>query len=65
MKVLDLEYPEDQKVESGRADILFFAKGYSDRSIIHMSDSDARFSFQIESFLSNVKLYDAYTGFEE
>ena len=65
LKVLDVEYPGDQKVESGRADILFFAKGYSDRAIIHMADSDARFSFQIEPFLSNVKLYDAYTGFEE
>jgi prepilin-type N-terminal cleavage/methylation domain-containing protein len=65
LKVLDVEYPGDQRVESGRADILFFAKGYSDRAIIHMADSDARFSFQIEPFLSNVKLYNAYTGFEE
>jgi prepilin-type N-terminal cleavage/methylation domain-containing protein len=65
LKVLDVEYPGDRKVESGRADILFFAKGYSDRVIIHMADSDARFSFQIEPFLSNVKLYGAYTGFEE
>jgi prepilin-type N-terminal cleavage/methylation domain-containing protein len=65
LKVLDVEYPGDQSVESGRADISFFAKGYSDRAIIHMADNDGRFSFQIEPFLSNVKLYDAYTGFEE
>ena len=65
LKVLDVEYPGDEKIESGRADILFFAKGYSDRAIIHMSDGDARFSFQIEPFLSNVKLYNAYTGYEE
>jgi prepilin-type N-terminal cleavage/methylation domain-containing protein len=65
LKVLDVEYPGDEKIESGRADILFYAKGYSDRAIIHMSDSDARFSFQIEPFLSNVKLYNAYTGYEE
>ena len=65
LKVLDVEYPGDQRVESGRADIAFFAKGYSDRAIIHMADNDGRFSFQIEPFLSNVKLYNAYTGFEE
>ena len=65
LRVLDVEYPGDQKVESGRADIAFFAKGYSERAIIHMADNDARFSFQIEPFLSNVKLYNAYTGFEE
>lgn len=65
LKVLDVEYPGDQRVESGRADIAFFAKGYSDRAIIHMADMDTRFSFHIEPFLSNVKLYDAYTGFEE
>jgi prepilin-type N-terminal cleavage/methylation domain-containing protein len=65
LKVLDVEYPGDQRIESGQADILFYAKGYSDRAIIHMADSDARFSFLIEPFLSNVKLNDGYTGFEE
>ena len=65
LKVLDVEYPGDQRVESGRADIKFYAKGYSDRAIIHMADGDTRFSFQIEPFLSNVKTHDGYTGFEE
>lgn len=65
LKVLDVEFPGDLRVASGRVDVSFFAKGYSDRAIIHMADNEARFSFQIEPFLSNVKLYDAYTGFEE
>jgi prepilin-type N-terminal cleavage/methylation domain-containing protein len=64
LRVLGVEYPEDQKVESGRAAINFYAKGYSDRAIIHMTDNETRFSFQIEPFLSNVKMHDAYTGFE-
>lgn len=65
LKVLDVEYPGDRKVESGQADISFFAKGYSDRAIIHMADTDKRFSFQIESFLSNVKMRDGYASFVE
>ncbi|MFZ0726834.1 MAG: type II secretion system protein [Desulfobacterales bacterium] len=65
LKVIDVEYPGDRKVESGQADISFFAKGYSDRAIIHMADTDTRFSFQIESFLSNVKMRDGYASFVE
>ncbi len=65
LKVIDVEYPGERKVESGQADISFFAKGYSDRAIIHMADADTRFSFQIEPFLSNVKMRDGYAGFVE
>jgi prepilin-type N-terminal cleavage/methylation domain-containing protein len=64
LKLSDVEYPGDQKIDSGMAEIHFFPKGYSERAMIHMEDGDRRYSFQIESFLSTVKVYDAYIGFE-
>jgi prepilin-type N-terminal cleavage/methylation domain-containing protein len=65
LKLRDVEYPGDHKIDSGLAEIRFFPKGFSDRAIIHMDDGDQSYSFQIEPFLSTVKVYDGTIGFEE
>lgn len=66
VEVLDLEYPEKGKISSGVADICFYKNGYSDKVFIHIEDNDNnRISLLIEPFLSKVKLYDEYVGFED
>ncbi len=66
ISLLDVEYPEKEKVSSGQADIFFYKKGYSDRALVHISNEDnERFSFLIETFLSRVKLFEKYVSFEE
>jgi prepilin-type N-terminal cleavage/methylation domain-containing protein len=65
LRVIDVEYPGGLTVSSGRAEVNFYPKGYSDRAIIHMANDEAQFGFQIEPFLSNVKMLDDHTGFEE
>jgi prepilin-type N-terminal cleavage/methylation domain-containing protein len=65
MALRDVEYPGAIKIDSGLAEIRFFPKGYSDRAIIHMDDGERFYSFQIEPFLSTVKVYDGTIGFEE
>lgn len=66
IRVLAVEYPHDDKIEAGRADIYFYAKGYSDMAIIHIENSDSeQFSFRIEPFLQQVKMFQQYVGFEE
>lgn len=63
--VMDVEYPGHNRVSSGRADIAFYRKGYSDRVLIHVKDDDDnRFSYLIECFLSNVEITEGYIGFE-
>ncbi len=61
----DVEYPGATKIDSGLAEIRFYPKGYSDRAIIHMDDGDRSYSFQVEPFLTTVKVYDGTIGFEE
>lgn len=65
IKFQDVEFPDEQIISAGRADIYFYEKGYSDKAIIHMvHDEDQRWSFLIEPFLPRVYLYEKYVGFE-
>ena len=64
LKLRDVEYPGDHKIDFGLAEIRFFPKGYSDRAIVHMDDGDRQYSFKIEPFLSTVRVYDGHIGFE-
>ena len=62
--ILDVEYPDEEKISTGQADINFYEKGYSDQAIIHMKNSDdEHFSFLIEPFLSQVRMYNTYVDF--
>jgi prepilin-type N-terminal cleavage/methylation domain-containing protein len=65
LQLNDVEYPGQLKVDSGLAEIHFFPKGYSERAMIHMEDGDKLYSFQIEPFLSTVKVHDGYMAFEK
>ena len=62
--LMDVEYPDEEKISVGRADIYFYKKGYSDNAIIHISTKDNEIlSFLIEPFLSRVRLYNKYIEF--
>ena len=66
VRILDIEYPSIGKVTSGRADINFYKKGYSDKALIHLEDDDEnQISLLIEPFLSKVAVYEEYIRFEE
>lgn len=66
VKVLDVEFPEKGKISSGLADIFFYKNNYSDKALIHIEDSDnQQLSFLIEPFLTKVKMYEKYAGFED
>lgn len=64
VKILDIDYPDRERVSSGEADIFFYPKGYSDWAIIHMQDADGnRYSFVLEPFLPKIKRVDEYLEF--
>jgi hypothetical protein len=64
IKLLDVEFPDQEKISVGQADIYFNEKGYSDKAIIHLeNDDNEKFSFLIEPFLLRVRLYNSYVGF--
>jgi prepilin-type N-terminal cleavage/methylation domain-containing protein len=65
VKVLDVEYPNEEKISVDQAEIRFYKKGYSDKALIHIeNDDNEQLSFLIEPFLAKVKLYEKYAGFE-
>ena len=64
VRVLDVEYPNNRIISFGQAKIAFYRKGYSDRAMIHVAEAEKKLSFQIEPFLSSVKLHEKYIGFE-
>jgi len=64
IKLLDVEYPDQEKISVGQADIYFNEKGYSDKAIIHLEkDDEENISFLIEPFLLRVRLYNSYAEF--
>jgi prepilin-type N-terminal cleavage/methylation domain-containing protein len=64
IKLLDVEYPDNEKITAGQANIYFNEKGYSDKAIIHLeNDDDKKISFLIEPFLLRVRLYNSYAEF--
>ena len=65
IKFSDVEFPKKGRIAQGKAHINFYPQGYSDKAIIHIqTDDDKIYSFLIEPFLSKVKLYKEYIGFE-
>ncbi len=66
IKLLDVEYPDKEKISVGQAHIYFYKKGYSDKAIIHITNNDNEvLSFLIEPFLSRARLYNKYLEFED
>ena len=66
VKLLDVEYPDQKTISAGDAQIYFDERGYSDKAIIHIeNDDNERFSFVIEPFLRQVRLYQKYVGFTD
>jgi len=64
-RILDVEFPGKDKISSGKANIFFYRRGYSDKAYIHIeSDNRAQWTLLIEPFLSSAILYDHYVEFE-
>jgi hypothetical protein len=62
---LDVEYPGKGIVTAGKTPIYFYAKGYSDKALIHIRDTDNTvFSFLIEPFLPVVEVFEERVSLE-
>lgn len=66
VKIMDIEYPVIGRLTSGRTDIRFYRKGYSDKALIHIRDDNdnRQHSLLIEPFLRRVKLFENYVAFK-
>jgi len=63
-RIADVLFADGTIQTAGTVDILFYAKGYSDRAIIHVKDDDGNtISYIIEPFLSRALIKDDYVEF--
>jgi len=65
LRIIDIEYPEKGKIISGKAELIFYKAGYTDKALVHMQEGDSNLSFLIEPFLSNIQFYESYASFDD
>ena len=65
LRVRDVEFPDNKIISSGRTQISFYPKGYSDQAVIHLENKDEKISFRIEPFLSTVKIFEEYVSLQD
>jgi prepilin-type N-terminal cleavage/methylation domain-containing protein len=63
VRLIDIEYPEKGKIDSGITEITFYKEGYTDKALVHLQDGETYLSFLIEPFLSEVRLFEEYASF--
>ncbi len=64
IRFMDVVFPGRGQVASGRTEVYFYPRGYSDQAIIHIENEEARrWSLVIEPFLPSVKLLQEYVTY--
>jgi prepilin-type N-terminal cleavage/methylation domain-containing protein len=64
ISIVDIHFPNKERVTSGKTEIAFYAGGYSDYAVINMQDAGARrFAIRIEPLLPKVKVVDQWLEF--
>lgn len=65
LRIIDIEYPSEGKINSGQAEIIFYKGGYTNKALVHMQDGDTYLSFLIEPFLPSIEIFEKYASFED
>lgn len=66
VRIRDVEFPEIGILTSGKTDIRFYRRGYSDKAFIHIQDDtdNRQHSLLVEPFMRRVKLFNDYVAFK-
>nr|WP_319493860.1 prepilin-type N-terminal cleavage/methylation domain-containing protein [uncultured Desulfobacter sp.] len=65
LKLLNLEFPDDDNRAGDDKTICFFSKGYSDRALVHVREEGREMTIQICMFQKKVHLIDRYVSYED
>ncbi len=64
MQIVDVQFPDEEPVSSGTAQVNFYPAGYSDHVLIHLENDDAeRFSYLVQPLLPKVKFFEDWIDF--
>ena len=61
MQIVNVQFPDQEPISTGSAEIRFYPAGFSDRALIHLENDDAeRFSYLVEPLLPKVKMFEEW-----
>ena len=62
--IVDIQFPQRDRITSGTVAIQFYPGGYSDMALVHLENDDAqRMTYRIEPLLPKVKIFDEWIDF--
>jgi prepilin-type N-terminal cleavage/methylation domain-containing protein len=64
IRYMDVQFPQQERISSGTAEVRFFPAGYSDQVLIHLETDDAeKLTYLVEPLLPKVKIFDEWIEF--
>ena len=61
LRLVDVEYPGQERVTSGTTEVKFYPAGFSDQVLIHMqTDDGGRMTYMVEPLLPKVKFFEEW-----
>jgi prepilin-type N-terminal cleavage/methylation domain-containing protein len=61
MQIVTVQFPDQEPISTGSAEIHFYPAGFSDRVLIQLENDDAqRFSYLVEPLLPKVKMFEEW-----
>ncbi len=64
IKIVDVQFPHQDSVTSGTAEVRFYPAGYSDQVLIHLeTDQAERFTYSVEPLLPKVKFIEKWVEY--
>ena len=61
VRMVNAQYPDQERISTGTIEIRFYPAGYSDRVLIHLEDEGAeRISFLLEPLLPKLKIFEEW-----
>jgi prepilin-type N-terminal cleavage/methylation domain-containing protein len=61
---MDVQFPQQERISTGTAEVRFYPTGYSDQVLIHLeTDDDEKITYMVEPLLPKVKIFDEWIEF--
>jgi prepilin-type N-terminal cleavage/methylation domain-containing protein len=61
---MDVQFPQQERITSGTAEIRFYPSGYSDQALIHFeTDNNEKMTYLVEPLLPKVKIFEEWIEF--
>jgi prepilin-type N-terminal cleavage/methylation domain-containing protein len=64
IRYMDVQFPQQERISSGTAEVRFYPAGYSDQVLIHLeTDGAEKLTYLVEPLLPKVKIFDEWIEF--